>query len=138
MTRATLVFLILATAIARGDILPNHMIQGGLLTGSIVKLSGGSQSACWIAFGTGAILGALPDLAGIAGGSARGHWDVYMDWHSFSHPVSFIPPIALHLIVDKAFHPPEGGWRKGMIGWVVAIVIVEAVLVYLFIKWVKP
>jgi hypothetical protein len=128
--------LLFIASIAQADLLPSHAIQGGLLTGSIAKLAGGSESTCWYAFGAGAILGALPDIAGYTG-SAHGDWSTYISWHSFSHPLAFVPPVALHLISDRFFHAPEGGWKSGMIPFVIGIVLVEAIVIYLFTKWVR-
>jgi len=139
--RYALVLLFLVN-IGKADITPNHMAQGGLLTGTIVKLLGGSEKSCWIGFASGAVLGALPDLAGVIGGSQGGawgnrNWDEYGNWHRSNTVLSFIPPIRLHLWVDSAYHAPGGGWKSGMIPYVILTMIVEGVLIWLFTKWVR-
>jgi len=136
--RTALIVLFLFPVSSRADITPSHAAAGGLMVGSIVKLSGGSQAQAWSGFALGAVLGALPDLAGVSGGSQSGNFATYRLWHDFSHPMSIIPPVGLHLLTDLAFHDPMGGgWKPGMIPLVVGIVIVEAILVYLFAQWVS-
>jgi hypothetical protein len=117
------------------DVLPSHMMHGGLLTGAMAKLSGANQTESWVAFGFGAVLGALPDVMGYPG--ERDSWKTYGRWHDPSTTVSYVPPIRLHLFVDSFYHAENGGWKPGMVPYVILSVIVEGVLIWLFTKWVR-
>ena len=127
---------LLITTVARADITPNHGVQGGLLTGSIMKLTGGSQTACWIGFGVGTVLGMLPDLQWMASGQQHDY--DYLRYHSFRQAVSFLPPVTLHIFWDRPFHPlPRAEWPRWGIPVAIAMVFAEILLVYLFAKWIK-
>jgi hypothetical protein len=126
---------LLAGNVCFADITPNHMAQGGLLTGVTAKLLGANQTESWVAFGFGAVLGALPDVMGYPG--ERDAWKTYGRWHDPSTTVSYVPPIRLHLFVDSFYHAKGGGWKPGMIPYVILSVIVEGVLIWLFTKWVR-
>ena len=75
------------------------------------------------------IQGALPDLIGIVGGSAVGHWELYNwahQYHWFQFPFGW-----LHVWVDSFWHAANGDWYWW--GYVAEVVIWVA-LIYIFRK----
>ena len=61
----------------------------------------------------------------------KNEWGWYLFWHN---PIGIyklfwlIPPIALHLLIDKYWHKEEGGWyswglKAEIVGWIICIFV---------------
>ena len=103
----------------------------------------------WVIGTIGLITGALPDVIGFFGKFKIEHSGKYPhitynndDWHLYDkahildwrHWWTFWPPYLLHLLIDKTWHRPEGGWYRWgvaaeIFGW---IFITGPLLFYIF------
>lgn len=71
-----------------------------------------------------AVVGMLPDLIGIAGGSYKGKWKVYNWAHKFNF-LWFLPPYLLHIIMDYPAHIKERKYwlTSDIISWIVLLAV---------------
>ena len=96
------------------------------------------------------LIGIMPDLSGWIDGKMRGEkyrWDgAYNFFHKdllsknivLSAVILFLfPGLVFHIIIDKTFHKPEGGWyNSGWIwniaSWIVTIIVGYITYFYVF------
>lgn len=120
---------------------PDHALQGFLLTGYTRWLADHNvnrNQLLWESI-AGGVIGALPDIIGQTGYLRPGYWPNYNWSHSWRNPLVVFPQYSLHLWVDSKFHRFEGDtwwprlWKTCVLMW-----IGEAVLTYIFIKFILP
>jgi len=83
----------------------NHSVQGFILgyvvTGNIpISVVSG-------------VISTIPDLYGEYRAYKDGHYLWYNKVHTFKHWLSFIPPITLHIALDKLGHDEGERWYAG-------------------------
>jgi len=85
-------------------------------------------------------IGILPDLSGWLDGKIRGtayRWDGAYKWFHEMKISQFktivmlftLPGLVFHIMMDKLFHKPEGGWidngtRWNLLGWVITLIVI--------------
>lgn len=81
-----------------------------------------------------AVIGALPDLVGEAERIIKGDRSLW-GWYNMAHEESsnlfmFLPPYALHVVMDKFTHGPGEKWWKfderlwvEVVGWISVLVL---------------
>jgi hypothetical protein len=121
------------------DVLPSHAVQGGLLMGFSTRLVSDDRQTVLTSAIAGMVMGALPDLIGMTGLHRPLFWPNYTWAHSAYNGLNLLPPYSLHLFVDRGFHekPGENWWPKKA-GLCLALWITEAILTYLFVKYILP
>lgn len=95
----------------------------------------------WIA-GILFIIGMMPDLSGWLDGMIRGKEYRWNGLYKFFHEdllntkfyvvmtsVIFFPGLVFHILIDKLFHKPDGGWIDNgvywnIFGWVITLTVI--------------
>ncbi len=74
-----------------------------------------------------AVVGALPDIIGIIGGSYVGKWKLYNWAHRFNF-LWFLPPYLLHILMDYPAHIKDKKywWYCEIVSWIILIFLMIA------------
>jgi len=101
-------------------------VQHGAMAGLVTAYLGGPWELC-VAIG---IIGTLPDILPVIGTDYDALYAKYHSWNN--NWLAYLWPSALHILIDKFWHKPTGGWYPW--GYIVEPVVwvAEILLVWRF------
>jgi hypothetical protein len=136
MKSLILILILLLASSAKSADTASHGVQGFIMTSRIAEALGASKDVrIWTGV-VGGILGMYPDLAGLYGNAVlHDNWKTYTQAHSGKQLIAFLPPVSLHILLDRGFHEQTtDGWTKDAWKWEVVVLVVNIILIYLEIK----
>lgn len=132
------VLVIVSSVIVYGADTFSHGAQGFIISAPVAKWCGASNRTAVDVGIVGAALGMLPDIAGNVGYYVfHDNGAAYRAWHSGKLAVAFLPPIGLHVAVDRAFHVDTSSpWKPNAWKYEIFCVVLEVACLYLIKKYV--